>query len=113
MRTCDCMSHPMTKISNIITLYSCDCHITLLVYIVVLLCANNITSLVLSHHLHSQAACENRTLFSLTHIIFCLFIKIPPDLNKSLNCSIMLNNSRKDMWHVSLVNIPPMSGHNP
>src|SRR5258708_4098009 len=64
-RTRVCMSHPMTHISDIITLYSCDCHITLLVYIVVLVCANNITSLVLSHHLHPQTTNQPHQPFPL------------------------------------------------
>src|SRR5258708_20805074 len=41
---------------------------------------------------------------------FALFIKIPPDLSMSLNCTIMLNDIRKDTWHVFIVKIPPTSG---
>ena len=41
---------------------------------------------------------------------FAYLSRYPLDLSTLLNCTIMLNDTRKDMWHMSIVKIPPTSG---
>src|SRR5258708_16216941 len=49
--------------------------------------------------------------YSRRHMFFFAYLsRYPLDLSTSLNCIIMLNDTQKNTWHVSIVKIPPMSG---